>query len=190
MNAVIDTIVQRRSVRFFKPDALPRDALNEILRAAQSAASGAGTQLWRFVVVDDAAFRTKLAALALPRYQKWMERAPGFLKDVRQQIDAVVKDPIYYNAPAVVFVIGSGMTADFDCSMVCGNMMVAAKSLGIGSCWVYFGQLPVKEPEVSAALELKDGEKVYGPILLGYPQEGLPPAAPRKAPIVKWISAG
>ncbi len=187
MNPVIDTIMERRSVRFYKDEPVPRDQMEAIIKAGNYAPTGAGTQMWRFVIIENAKFRKKLAELALPRYEKWMETAPPMLKAVREKIDSEVEDPVYYSAPAVVFVIGSGMSSDFDCSMVCENMMLAAKSLGIGSCWVYFGQLVVGVPEVKEALEMQEGEKVYGPILLGYPQEDLPERAPKKDPLVKWI---
>jgi len=76
------------------------------------------------------------------------------------------------------------MTADYDTPMVCQNIMLAARSLDIGSCWVYFGQLPLDDQEVRSALEMKEGEKVYGPILVGYPQAGNFPASLKRAPAV------
>lgn len=187
MNPVIDTIMKRRSVRFYKDKPIPRDQMEVIIQAGNYAPTGAGTQMWRFVVVEDVDFRKNLAELARLRYEKWMENAPEMLKALREKIDSEVDDPVYYSAPAVVFVIGSGMSADFDCSMVCENMMLAAKSLGIGSCWVYFGQLVLDEPEIREALEMQEGEKVYGPILLGFPQENLPERALKREPLVKWI---
>lgn len=187
MNPVIDTIMNRRSVRFYKDKPIERNKMETIIQAGNYAPTGAGAQLWRFVVVEDKSFRKKLAELALPRYEKWMENAPENLINMRERIDSEVEDPVYYSAPAVVFVIGSGQTSDYDCSMVCENMMLAAKSLGIGSCWVYFGQLVLDDPEVRERLEMKKDEKVYGPILLGYPQENLPERAPKKDPVVKWI---
>jgi nitroreductase len=187
MNPVIDTIMKRRSVRFYKDKPIPGDQMEAIIQAGNYAPAGAGTQMWRFVVVEDAQFRKELAKLALPRYKKWMENAPEMLKALRAEIDEVVEDPVYYSAPAIVFVIGSGMTSDFDCPMVCENMMLAAKSLGIGSCWVYFGQLVLDDPEVRETLEMQENEKVYGPILLGYPQENLPERALKRGPLVKWI---
>ena len=187
MNTVIDTILERRSVRFYTDKKIPRDQMEAIIKAGNYAPNGAGTQMWRFVIVEDDDFRKKLAELALPRYKKWMENAPDGFKAVRDKIDSEVEDPVYYSAPAVVFVIGSGMTSNLDCPMVCENMMIAAKSLGIGSCWVYFGQLVLDDPEVREVLEMQEGEKVYGPILLGYPRENLPERAPKKGPLVKWI---
>jgi nitroreductase len=84
-------------------------------------------------------------------------------------------------------VIGTGGTMDMDCPMVCENMMLAAHSLGLGSCWVQFGQMALENPEIRQALELKEGEKVYGPIVFGYPRDGFPPPPPKKEPLVKRI---
>jgi nitroreductase len=187
MNTVINTIMNRRSVRFYKDKPISKDQTEAIIQAGNYAPTGSGAQMWRFVVVESERFREKLARLALPRYKKWMENAPVGFKAVRDKIDSEVEDPVYYSAPSIVFVIGSGMTSDLDCPMVCENMMVAAKSLGIGSCWVYFGQLVLDDPEVREKLEMREGEKVYGPILLGYPRDNLPERAPKKEPLVKWI---
>jgi len=187
MNQVIDTIMKRRSVRFYKDKKIPRDQMEIILQAGNYAPTGAGTQMWRFVVVEDDDFRKKLAELALPRYEKWIKNAPEKFKAIRDKIDSEVEDPVYYSAPAIIFVIGSGMTADLDCPMVCENMMLAAKSLGIGSCWVYFGQLVLDDPEVREALDMQEDEKVYGPIIMGYPKDDMAEPAPKKDPLGKWI---
>ncbi|MFA6170765.1 MAG: nitroreductase family protein [Candidatus Margulisiibacteriota bacterium] len=131
--------------------------------------------------------RPQLARLAQPRYKAWMEKYGQGMKEMREEYDSKLKDSIYYSAPAVVFVIGLGMTSDQDCPMACENIMLAARSLELGSCWVYFGQLVLDDPQTRALLELKEGEKVYGPIVLGYPKEGFPPSPPKKEPVIKWI---
>jgi nitroreductase len=187
MNNVIETIKKRRSVRSYESKRIPRDILDSILEAGDCAPSGANARGWRFVIVEDENFRKRMAEIAIPIYKKWMENAPKALKDLRKEIDAVSSDPIYYSAPAVVFVIGAGNTSDFDCSMACQNLMLAARSFEIGSCWVYFGQFPLKAPEIRSKMELKEGEKVYGPILLGYPKNGFPEAPKKEKAKIKWI---
>jgi nitroreductase len=187
MNQVIENIQKRRSVRFYEPKPIPKEILTDIINAGNLAPSGCNAQGWRFVVAENEAFRNKLAGLAILRYKKWMENAPQQLKDMRKEIDTQAGDPVYYLAPAIIFVIGSGMTADYDSPMVCENIMLAARSLGIGSCWVYFGQLVLDDPEVRKALELKAEEKVYGPILLGYPKGDFPETPEKKPPVIKWI---
>ena len=187
MNKVIETIKNRRSVRAYDEKPIPKEILQTIIDAGNAAPSGMNAQSWRFVVVQDRAFKDKLKSLAIPRYQKWMEMAPEALSDTRKEIDASTNDPVYYNAPVIIFVIGSGMTSDFDTPMVCQNIMLAARSLDIGSCWVYFGQLPLDDTDVRKELEMQEGEKVYGPILLGYPKGNFPQSPKKKEPNVKWI---
>jgi nitroreductase len=95
-------------------------------------------------------------------------------------------DPVYYSAPAVLFVIGSGRYADHSCPLACENIMLAAYSLGVGSCWVGFGSMVTEDAEVVKVLELKDDENIYGPIILGYPKVFPEPPA-KKEPVVKFI---
>jgi nitroreductase len=49
--------------------------------------------------------------------------------------------------------------------------MIAAQSLGLGSCYVGFGSLVKGDAEIVQTLELTDDEQIYGPIVLGYPKD-------------------
>ena len=187
MNQVIRNIQQRRSVRAYNSEPISRDDLETIIQCGNAAPSGGNNRAWRFVVVQDTDFRKQLALLAIPRYRKWIASMPQPLKELRAEVDKQTDDPAYYNAPAIVFVIGSGLTSDLDCSMVCENMMLAARSIDIGSCWVYIGQLVLDDPDIRKALELKEYEKVYGPILFGYPRGNFPEPPSIKQPQIKWI---
>jgi nitroreductase len=189
MNAVIKTIMQRRSVRAYEAKAVPRDLLNAIIEAGNEAPSAMNSQPWRFVVVEEKDAKEKLLAAALPRAKKVTET----LKDIDpERYEAIRKryaelpDPVYYSAPAVVFVIGSGTHAAHSCPMACENMMLAATALGLGSCWVGFGAMAVEDPTVRGLLDLKKDESVFGPILFGYPKAH-PPRPPKKNPMVKWL---
>lgn len=187
MNRTIETIMNRRSVRSYEPKPISKEIMRLLIDAGNAAPSGCNAQSWRFVIVENEDFKKKLLSLAIPKYEKWMENAPEALIERRKKADNACSDPIYYNAPYIVFVIGSGMTGDFDTPMVCQNIMLTAYSLGIGSCWVFFGALPTDDPEIKAALEMKEGEKVYGPILLGYPKGGFPEPPEKKDAVIKWI---
>ena len=105
------------------------------------------------------------------------------------------KDPIYYNAPAIIFVIGAANNA-VSCALACENMMIAAQSFGLGTCYVGFGAIVKGNAEIVKTLELKEDEGIYGPILVGYPKVN-PSAAlsaaldcikpNKKDPVTKWI---
>jgi nitroreductase len=189
MNAVIEAINKRRSVRAYDTKAIPRDALNTILGAGNEAPSAMNSQPWRFVVVEDKAAKKKLLGAALPEAKKITE----LVKDVDpERYEAIKKryaelpDPVYYSAPTIVFVIGNGRYAAHSCPLACENMMLAAQSLGLGSCWVGFGAMVTEDPEVRRLLELKEDDAIFGPILLGYPK-GEPARPPKKEAKVKWI---
>ncbi len=186
MNPILDNIHSRRSVREFEQKPILQDVLKEIIDAGNAAPSGMNTQGWRFVVITDPESRKLLADLALVKYQEWIKSAPTEMQVMRAEIDKLTPDPVYYQSPAIIFVMGTGMARDLDCPMVCQNMMLAARSIGIGSCWVYFGQLPLGDGRVNKLLDLKEGEKVFGPIILGYPKGGFPPAPSKKPAQILW----
>jgi nitroreductase len=189
MNAVIEAIKKRRSVRAYDAKAIPRDVINTILDAGNEAPSAMNSQPWRFVVVEDASAKKKLLGTALPQAKKITE----LVKDVDPERYETIKkryaelpDPVYYSAPTIIFVIGNGRYAAHSCPLACENMMLAAQSLGLGSCWVGFGAMVTEDPEVRRLLELKEDDAIFGPILLGYPRaETARP--PKKDPKVKWI---
>jgi nitroreductase len=187
-NLVLETIWSRRSVRSFDPRPVPREVVETLIDAANQAPSGSNSQPWRFVVVESEDARRRLLEAARPRYRKWLATQSLAFQAMRQETDAESRDSIYYSAPLVVFVIGrGGGSSGFDCPLACGNLMLAAASLGVGSCWVHIGSLAVGDPSVQAMLGLAEGEKVYGPIILGYPQETPPPAPQKKPPQTTWL---
>lgn len=189
MNAVIEAIKKRRSVRSYDSRPIPRDLLNAVIDAGNEAPSAMNSQPWRFVVVEDSDAKRKLLKAALPQAKKLTEMVKDF-DPVRYEIIkkryAELPDPIYYSAPAIVFIIGNGRYANHSCPLACENMMLAAHSLGLGSCWVGFGAMVLDDPEVISLLELKEDESIFGPILLGYPK-GETARPPKKEPKVKWI---
>jgi nitroreductase len=189
MNAVIEAIKKRRSVRAYEPKPIPRDVLDAVIEAGNEAPSGMNSQPWRFVVIEDREAKKKLLAAAMPKAKAITEK----VKDIDpERYEAIKKryvelpDPVYYSAPAIVFVIGNGMYAEHSCPLACENMMLAAYSLGLGSCWVGFGAMVTDDPEVRRLLELQEGDAIFGPILLGYPRTS-PPRPPKKDPKIRRI---
>ena len=91
---------------------------------------------------------------------------------------------IFYNAPLLIFV--SGMKAQFaiyDCSMAAQNMMLAAYSLGIGSCWIGTAVAMANDPKYKAELSIPEDHDVHAAVIFGYPKGGFP-KAPEKRPAV------
>ena len=205
MNPVIEAINNRQSIRSYKPKSIPKDVINAIIEAGNQAPSRGREeketkkflfQPWRFVVVEDPEFKKKLVKTTLPIWKKMIESMkethPEIYQQVMMQYEAMEepKDMIYYSAPVILFVIGPASYA-VSCALACENIMVAATSLGLGSCYVGFGAMVKGDADVVQALELTDDEQIYGPILLGYPKDEPSTLASirpkKKEPMIKWI---
>src|SRR4030043_406249 len=189
MNAIIEAIKKRRSVRSYESKPIPKDIINMIIEAGNEAPSAMNSQPWRFVVVEDKKVKEKLLGAALPNAKKILEMVKDIDPERYEMIKkryGELKDPIYYSAPAIVFVIGSGRYADHSCPLACENMMLAAYSLGLGSCWVGLGSMVADNPKARRLLDLKDDEKIFGPIIMGYPKS-YPEPPRKKTPEVKWL---
>ncbi len=205
MNPVIEAIHNRMSIRSYRPDPIPRDIITAIIEAGNEAPSrgrqekGSAEflfQPWRFVVAEDPEFRKKLVQTTLPFWKNMTESMkkthPEIYEQVMSQYEAMPepKDMVYYSAPVILFVIGP-VGFEVSCALACENIMIAATSFGLGSCYVGFGAMVTGNAEVVQALELKDKERIYGPILLGYSKEEpstLASIRPKKKdPVIKWI---
>jgi nitroreductase len=189
MNAVIEAIKTRRSVRSYQSKPVPRDIVNVIIDAANEAPSAMNSQPWRFVVIEGREVKRTLLKAALPNARKILdsvkESDPVRHEAITKRLNEL-PDPVYYSAPVIIFVIGSGRYAHHSCPLACENMMLAAHSLGIGSCWVGFGSMVTDDEEVKKILDLRDEETIFGPILLGY-SEGYPERPEKKGPAIKWV---
>jgi len=185
MNPVIEVIKKRRSIRAYESKPIPRDIINTIIEAGNQAPSAGREeegseeylfQPWRFVVVEDPTFKQQLVETAMPIWKRFIdtieETQPKLYENIMRlyQLKPEPKDMVYHSAPVILFIIGPKANA-VSCALACENIMLAATSLGLGSCYVGFGMMVTGNTEIVQALELTDGERIYGPIVLGYPKD-------------------
>lgn len=166
---VVDAIVNRRSVRKYKSDAVSEDLLNQVLEAARWAPSWGNTQCWEFIIVKDAGIKEKLRDTLTP----WNPAR-----------DAMIQAPIVIVACAKRGLAGyrrgeqitdKGDWFMFDCALALHNITLVAHSLGLGT--VHIGAFETKE--VNRLLNVPDGVEVVELMPIGYPDEQ-PPPKPRK----------
>ncbi len=167
MNEIIKAITERRSVRKYRPDPVPKELLDEIIKAGTYSASGRGFQSAVIIAVTDKELRDRLSRLNCS-IGGWDE---GF-------------DP-FYGAPAVLIVLAdkSRPTYLYDGSLAMGDMMLAAHSLGLGSCWIHRAKEEFEMPEGKALLDelgIKGDYEGIGHCIVGYCDGGYPTPAPRK----------
>ncbi len=165
-NQVLQCMKERRSIRSFEPKPVEDEKLNAILEAGTYAASGMGKQSPIMVVVKDDETKEQL----------------------RKMNAAVMGNPDtdpFYEAPIIVIVLADKNRGTYveDGSLVIGNLMLAAHSLGVGSCWIHRAKEEFESPEGMALLEkwgIKGDYVGVGHCILGYVKGDYPAAKPRK----------
>lgn len=171
MNEIIQNMITRRSIKKYKPDRVPREMLDQILKAGTYAACGMGRQSPIIIAVTDKTVRDELSAL-------------------NAKIMGASGDP-FYGAPAVLIVLAdkSIPTHVYDGSLVMGNLMNAAHALGLGSCWIHRAKETFELPEGKALLNklgITGDYEGIGNCIVGYPAEKKE-AKPRKENYIYYI---
>ena len=174
MSAVLENMKSRRSVRKFKPDMVPQEILDQITEAGLYAASGMGRQATIMLQVTNKELRDKIAKMN-QEIGGWKE---GF-------------DP-FYGAPAMIIVLAKKdvPTRVYDGSLVMGNLMLAAHSLGVGSRWIHRAKEVFELPEWKEWLKSIGVEGEYegiGNCILGYPADEVPEAPERRPNRVFYV---
>ena len=176
-NQVVETIMTRRSVRQYKPQAVERDKMQTIVECGINAPNAMNKQPWEVRVVDNADYINGVTEL----YKKANPKAA----------DAPAFKNMFRNAPTVVF-IGHDTKSEsspFDCGLLAENMMISAWSMGIGSCCLGSPARFMKTPEAAEYLQklgFSEGYELLYCIGFGYPDEA-PAAKPREAAKVKFV---
>ncbi len=173
MNEIIQNMISRRSVRNFKSEMVPHDVIEQIIEAGLWAASGRNRQKVAIVAVTNREWRDKLS--------NSNRTFGGWNPDV---------DP-FYGAPVMLIVLAlkSVPTYVYDGSLVMGNLILAAHSLGIGSCWIHRAKEEFETEEYKQLLRDlgMEGEwEGIGHCALGYAAEE-PQTLPRKENRVYWV---
>lgn len=182
MNEVITTILARRSVRAFKEKQISNEDLGAILECACYAPSAMNTQNWHFTAIREPAFIEKLNGWIAAEIE---ESGNLNLEGILERANGKV----LRNAPCVVVVSTEKQDrfSIINASAATQNMLLAAHSLGIGSCWIgTVGILGMSKRADEYAFELKI-PKGYAPffgVTLGYSASESLEAPPRKEDVV------
>lgn len=170
-NEILKAIRERRSYRKYEDQQIKDDELQAVLEAGTWAATAHGEQDPWIVAVQNAELRAQLVKM-------------------NAAVMGVNSDP-YYGAPTIVLVFASqdNLNHDRDGSLVLGNMMLAAHSVGLGSCWINREDAMFETEEgkqIIQKLGLPEGVVGVGALALGYPK-GEAKAKPRKTDYYKVV---
>ena len=171
MNEALANLYERRSIRKYKEEQITREEMDAVIRAGVCAASGKNGQSAIIVAVQDKETRDLLSRL-------------------NAAVLGVNSDP-FYGAPTVLIVLADANSsfAVQDGSLVMGNLMNAAKAIGLGSCWINRAREVFATEEGKALLKKWgiEGEWLgIGNCILGYPAEA-PAMKKRKENYVTYV---
>ena len=167
-----EIIKDRRSVKKYTDKPVPRELIEKVCRAGTWAATGMGRQSPIILAVTNKEVRDKLS-------------------EINAEVMGAKNDP-FFGAPVVLVVLANKAmpTAIYDGSLVMGNMMIEAESLGLGSCCIHrakeefeteYGKRLLKELGIEGEYE------GIGNLILGYGDGEKPRPKPRKENYVYHI---
>ena len=174
MNETLQVLESRRSCRAFKPDMVKEEDLKEIIEAGTYAPTGMGMQSPIIIAVTDKKLRDRIAE-ENRKIGGWKE---GF-------------DP-FYGAPVILIVLADKTrpTYVYDGSLVMGNLMNAAESLGVASIWIHRAKEEFESEfgkQILADLGIEGDYEGIGHCALGYAAEPAPAAKARKEDYVYYM---
>lgn len=185
MNEIIENILNRRSVRVYSEEQIKQEDLDLILQSGYSAPSGCNMQPWFFTIVQN---KDLLKTLNIESKKEFINSDNEMFRKMAENENY----DIFYNAPTVIVVSGekSSPTALIDCSAATQNMMLAAESLNIGTCWIglimfLFKNLRAKE--YIEILKIPEGYKPFYAITLGYKKYENAKPPKRRENIINYI---
>lgn len=167
---MLEILKNRRSIRKYRPEQVSDAQLDAILEAGLYAPSAMNNQKTVLVAVRDKETRDQLSRM-------------------NAAVMGVDRDP-FYGAPCVIVVLADPEKGTWleDGSLVMGNLMNAAKALGLGSCWIHRAQPMFDSPEGKKLLKkwgLPETMKGVGNCILGYPDEEPAPKPRAEGRIIK-----
>lgn len=172
MNQTLETIRGRRTVRSYGPKQIPDEILEELLRAGRYAPSALGMQKRHFTVIQNGELMADIVSATVKNGGKFV---PGHVP--------------FYHAPTVLVlsVPREAMCGREDAACSVMNILNAAYSLGLGTCYICSANPGLNDPEIMGRLRLPEHYAPVGCVCVGYPDGEIPGPKARRTGDVSYI---
>jgi nitroreductase len=164
----MEAIYNRRSIRKYKTEAVEKEKVEALIKAATYAPSSNNRQPWVFIVCDER--KAVDSVRATHPYSAMLEEAPVAI--------LVCADLSVYPKDAVSDIY------KLDCAAAVQNILLEAYDLGLGTCWLGVSPYEKRMADLAALFNLPSNIVVHSVIAVGYPNETK--EATRKAPVVHY----
>lgn len=211
---LVNLMRSRRSCRGYKEDAVPREVLEDLVKAGITAPSGTNSQRWTFTILPT---RNAVTALAMdikgfferinrmagnPLLRKGLKLlGQGDLQDYYEEYYGAVcsaleewetqgRDRLFHGAPAAILVgaaPGASCPAE-DALLASQNIQLAAHCLGLGTCLIGYAVAAMdNDKKIQQTLNIPKDEKIYAVLTIGRPAEPYQRLTGRKTPRVRIV---
>ena len=212
-NPVEKVILERRSIRSFKKDPLPDTMIKRILEAGRFAPSAGNAQPWKFMVINSkeiidemeedavkmAKLFMKLLDYSTSKLKKPLAKLVIRIKEndlhpipfgvVKQIADDYVK--VFHGTPTLILLFsdtrGVG-TPPIDIGIVGQNMVLAAHSLGAGTCWIGLFNLLMYKKKWRKFFGVEKPFELLSTLAVGYPKGDYDGMVEREVQLVEWVT--
>ena len=176
-NAVIETIMARRSIRKYQDRSVEREKLQQIAECGVNAPNGMNQQTWEVRIVDSKAAIDSITAVFKTANPEMVQRDENFKN-------------MFRNAPAVIAIAVPEGDSGLNAGLMAENIILAAQSLGLGTCCLGGPVAFIKNSPDAAwflkALDFSEGYDLCLMIAVGYPDE-TPEAKPRDLEKIQFV---
>lgn len=215
LTPVEEVIYKRRSNRIYSKKPVPDELVRRVVEAGRFAPSHGNCQPWSFIIINDREEMDRIADAIDPIYRALTSfyfsgktnpltrrllsilspLAPAKFDQRAQTGGRAILRPndVFMGAPCLILLLGDKRginNPDLDIGICGTNMVLAAHSLGLVTCWCGFTIAINFHPGLKKKLGIKWPYKVISGIVLGYPRVNADSMVKRELPRITWIKGG
>lgn len=192
-----ENIITRRSTKKYLDKEVSQELLEKIIETGRYAPSGGNSQSNHFLVIQNKQIIAHLVKMVEKAFSQ-MEITENMYRSLQNSINLSKKGGYVfcYNAPVLIIVANKKDYGNnqADCALALENMMLEANDLDLGSCYINQLKWLNEDQKILSYLQslgMKDDERVYGSLIVGYPDtndgKSLRKPLPRKGNEVTWL---
>ena len=186
--SIMEAIYKRCSVRSYSPERLDESTVRTLLAAAVRAPTAVHLEPWAFAILQDTTTLKRLSDRAKPLFLEEVKRAHLDRGGHTLDIFASPDFNMFYNAGSLIIICGKpmGPFVVADCWLAAENLILAACSIGLGTCVIGSAVPALNTPDVKAEFGIPDELTAIAPIIVGVPSGETLPTARKEPEVVFW----